>query len=135
MATVAKAPVRVIKADEGSKETTQTTGFVRRELVAQAAEEGRPAVWIGAVTQPAGAISGWHHHGDYDSWIYLREGKARLEFGPGGEQSCDAEIGDLFSVPRGAVHREVNIGDGPNTTLVIRVGSGEPVFNVDGPEA
>ena len=135
MATMTETGIRVIKAAEGSGETTQTAGFVRRELVAQAAEDGRSGVWIGTVRQPAGSVSGWHHHGEYDTYIVVQEGQARLEFGRGGAQSCEAAAGDVLSVPRGVVHREVNTGDGANAALVVRVGTGEPVFNVEGPGA
>ena len=135
MATATKSTVRVIKAGEGTEGTTQTAGFVRRELVVQAAEEGRSGVWIGTVRTPAGSTSGWHHHGEYDTYILVQEGKARMDFGPGGAESCEAEVGDVIFVPRGAVHREANVGAAENMALLVRVGSGEPVFNVDGPEA
>ena len=135
MATVTKPTVRVIKAGEGTGETTQTAGFVRRELVAQAAEGGRSAVWIGTVRTPAGSTSGWHHHGEYDTYILVQAGKARMDFGPGGALSCEAEAGDVIFVPRGAVHREANTGDADNMAYLVRVGTGEPVFNVDGPDA
>ena len=58
MATATKPTVRVIKASDGTGETVQTAGFVRTELVAQAAEEGRSGVWIGTVRTPAGSVSG-----------------------------------------------------------------------------
>ena len=135
MATAIRPTVRVIKAGEGKEQTRQTAGFVRRELVAQAAEAGRSGVWIGTVRTPAGSTSGWHHHGEYDTYIFVQEGKARMDFGPGGAQSCDAEPGDVIFVPRGAVHREANTGDAENMAFLVRVGSGEPVINVDGPEA
>jgi uncharacterized RmlC-like cupin family protein len=133
--TLAKPKVRVIKAGEGSGETVQTAGFVRTELVAQAAEEGRSGVWIGTVRTPAGSVSGWHHHGEYDTYIYWQAGRARMEFGAGGGESCEAHAGDVVFVPRGAIHREANIGEGENVALLVRVGNGEPVFNTDRPEA
>ena len=134
MTTATKSTVRVIKAGEGTGETTQTVGFVRRELVAQAAEEGRSGVWIGTVRTPVGSVSDWHHHGEYDTYIVVQEGRARMDFGPRGAESCEAEVGDVIFVPRGVVHREANVGAAENMALLVRVGSGEPVFNVDGPE-
>src|SRR5688500_3264982 len=135
MATATKPTVRVIKASEGTGETTQTAGFVRRELVAQAAQDGRPGVWMGTVRTPTGSVSGWHHHGEYDTYIYWQAGRARMEFGAGGRESCEAEAGDVVFVPRGAIHREANVGESDNQALLVRIGTGEPVFNVDGPEA
>ena len=120
--------VRVVRADEGSQATAQTAGFVRRELVAA------PGAWLGVTRTPAGSASGWHHHNAYDTYIYLLEGSGRLDFGPGGGQSVEASAGDLVVIPRGVVHREVNTGEGENAGLIVRVGAGEPVANVDGPD-
>lgn len=132
-ATREAAAVKVIRAGEGTAQTTQTPGFFRTELVSQPAEDGRSGVWVGTVRTPAGSTSGWHHHGDYDTYIFVRHGKARMDYGTGGRESCEAGVGDVILVPRGAIHREANVGDGENEALLVRVGSGEPVFNTDGP--
>ncbi len=121
--------VRVIRPDQHTTNTAQTPGFTRQELVAS------PGAWVGITRTPAGSASGWHHHGDYETYIYVLEGQARMDFGPGGRESCDAGPGDLVVVPKGEVHREANTGDGENAALIIRVGTGDPVFNVDGPAA
>ena len=52
--------------------------------------------------------SGWHHHGDYESVIYVLTGALRMEFGPGGGHTLEAGPGDFLFVPKGAVHRESN---------------------------
>lgn len=127
------AEVTVIRAGEGTAQTTQTAGFFRTELVAQPAEEGRSGVWIGTVRTPAGSVSGWHHHGEYDTYILWQRGKACMDFGPGGGTSCEVAAGDISFVPRGAIHREANVGDAENEAILVRVGSGEPVFNTEGP--
>src|SRR6266545_8376491 len=123
------AEVRVIKTDQGTAQTTQTAGFFRTELVA------RPGVWIGTVRTPAGSTSGWHHHGDYDTYIFVRRGQARMDYGSGGRESCRAEAGDTIFVPKDAVHREANPGEVENEAILVRIGTGEPVFNTDGPAA
>lgn len=123
----AAVPVRLIKGDQCTEQTTQTAGMVRRELVAT------PGVWIGVARTPACSVSGWHHHGAYETYIYVQSGKARLESGPGGTLSCEAEAGDVLHVPRGSIHRETNTGATENVLLVIRLGTGEPAFNTDGP--
>jgi uncharacterized RmlC-like cupin family protein len=131
----AAAQVTVIRAGEGTAETVQTAGFFRTELVAQPAEEGRSGVWIGKVRTPAGSVSGWHHHGDYDTYILWQRGSARMDFGPGGRESCQVAAGDITFVPRGAIHREANTGEAENEAVLVRVGTGEPVFNTEGPAA
>ena len=78
-------------------------------------------------------ISGWHHHGDYDTSIYVVSGGLRMECGPGGTVVVEAGPGDFLHVPKGAIHRESNPQDTDGQAVVVRAGQGPPVFNVDGP--
>jgi uncharacterized RmlC-like cupin family protein len=79
-------------------------------------------------------VSGWHHHGDYESAIYVVSGALVMESGPGGRDVVEAGPGDYVYVPAGAVHRESNPTAEEAEIVVVRAGSGEPVFNVDGPD-
>ena len=90
--------------------------------------------WVGHVTTEPGADTGWHHHGDYETYVYVIEGHARLEFGPGGRESFAGGPGDFAYVPAGVIHRELNPGSEPNKVVVFRAGTGIPVFPTDGPE-
>ena len=108
--------------------TTQTPGMLRSEAFADG------TVWAGSVEMEAGASSGWHHHGINDSYLYIVSGKARFEYGEEGGQAVDAETGDFVFIPAHTVHREVNPGDDVSSVVLFRVGGGEPVFNLDGPE-
>jgi hypothetical protein len=78
-------------------------------------------------------MSGWHHHGDHDTCVYVVAGTVRLEFGPGGGQAVDAGPGDFLHIPRHVVHREVNPGSATSQEVVTRSGTGPPTVNVDGP--
>jgi uncharacterized RmlC-like cupin family protein len=91
------------------------------------------SMWSGTVDTVAGAVSGWHHHGDHDTTLYVVSGRMRLESGPGGEVVVEAGPGDFLRVPAGAVHRESNPGDGTSRAVIVRCGSGTPTVNVDGP--
>lgn len=92
-------------------------------------------MWAGvARTQPR-MVSGWHHHGEHDSAIYVLSGRLRMESGPGGREVIEAAAGDFLHVPRGAIHREGNPADEPSEIVVVRSGHGPAVFNVDGPAA
>lgn len=106
----------------------QPTPGMHRE---QAVSTGRS--WAGHVTTEAGMVSAWHHHGDYESHIYVVSGSMRVESGPGGRDVVDAQPGDFVFVPPHVVHREGNPTSEESTVVVVRAGSGEPVFNVDGP--
>jgi uncharacterized RmlC-like cupin family protein len=104
-----------------------TPGMVREQAIAV---EG---LWAGLVTTDAGMTSGWHHHGDHDTSIYVAAGRLRMEFGAGGAGVVEAAAGDFVLVPRGAVHREGNPSDQPSSLVVVRSGTGPVVVNVDGP--
>jgi uncharacterized RmlC-like cupin family protein len=91
-------------------------------------------MWAGLVRTDPRMTSGWHHHADYASAIFIVKGALRMEFGPGGEESVEAGPGDFVYVPKGAVQREANPTDQPAEIVVVRAGTGDPVTNVDGPE-
>jgi uncharacterized RmlC-like cupin family protein len=90
-------------------------------------------MWAGFVRTAPGMISGWHHHGDYDTTIYVARGTLRLESGPGGTQMISAVAGDFVHVAKRAVHREGNDGDEESHLIVVRAGLGPPTVNVEGP--
>lgn len=118
--------VRLIAPGE-RVEGAGTPGMTREEAVAT------DRMWAGLVRTGAGMVSGWHHHGDYETTIYVLTGALRMEFGPGGRHVLEAVPGDFLYVARGAVHREGNPTEQESQIVVVRSGSGEPVVNVDGP--
>ena len=94
-----------------------------------------PGLWAGLVHTEPGAASGWHHHGDHETGLYVVRGQMRLEFGPGGRDSVEARAGEFVHVPAHTVHREINPHDRDVSVAVIaRSGAGTPTTNVDGPE-
>ncbi|MGE5225824.1 MAG: cupin domain-containing protein [Planctomycetaceae bacterium] len=104
-----------------------TPGMDRRQAFAT------DGLWAGMVRTEAGMVSGWHHHGTYETAIYVLTGALRMEFGPGGAETVDAGPGDFVLVPRGLIHRESNPSDTPADLIGVRAGSGDSVFAVDGP--
>lgn len=120
------AEVRRI-APEDRTEGAPTAGMIREEAVST------DGMWAGLARTEAGMVSGWHHHGAYETSIYVLAGRLRMEFGSGGAEALEAGQGDFVYVAPGAVHRESNPSDEESRILVVRAGSGEPVFNVDGP--
>ena len=109
------------------REGSPTPGMVREEAVSS------DGMWAGLARTDSGVESGWHHHGEYESTIYVLSGLLRMEFGSDGTEILEARPGDFLYVARGAVHRESNPSDVESQIVVVRSGSGEPVFNVDGP--
>lgn len=90
-------------------------------------------LWSGVVLTDPGMMSGWHHHGDHDTSVYVVDGAVRVEFGPAGRQAVEAEPGDFVHVPKHVVHREGNPGATTATLVVTRAGGGPVTVNVDGP--
>lgn len=119
--------VRVVRQHERSS-AAPTSGMTREEAVAS------DSMWAGLVRTEPSMASGWHHHGDYETAIYVVSGQLRMEFGAGGRDEEEAGRGDFIHVPRGVIHRESNPLDQEATLIVVRAGSGEPVVNVGGPE-
>lgn len=118
--------VRLIRPQDRT-EGAATPGMTREEAVAT------DRLWAGVARTEAGMASGWHHHGDFDSTIYVLSGVLRMEFGPAGTEVLEAGPGDFLHIVPGAVHRESNPSDEECRIVVVRSGSGEPVFNVVGP--
>lgn len=115
-------------APEERVEGQPTPGMTREQAIQT------EAMWAGFVRTDPGMVSGWHHHGSYESSIYVLSGSLRMEFGPGGAESFDAGPGDFVFVGKQLVHREGNPSTEPAAIVVVRAGEGEPVVNVDGPE-
>ncbi len=93
------------------------------------------AAWVGTVSTEPGVLTGWHSHPGYDTYIGVTSGHAVVEFGPGGGSSLTAGPGDLIRIGRGVVHREgTAAGSNGVEAMLVRVGSGDVVQNVDGPD-
>ena len=123
-------PIRVFRAGQRRSQTptVQTSGIQREELV------WTDNSWVGIAHTEPESVSGWHHHGEYETYINVISGRLRVEFGPGGKESVEGFAGDVFCIPRGVVHRELTLGAEKGTAFLVRVGKGEPVINVDGPD-
>jgi uncharacterized RmlC-like cupin family protein len=120
--------VRRIRPNERT-EGPATAGMIREEAVAT------EAMWAGFVRTAPGMVSDWHHHGRFESVIYVVSGSLLMEFGPDGGETLEARPGDFFYVAPSAVHRESNPSLDESHIIVVRSGSGEAVINVAGPEA
>jgi uncharacterized RmlC-like cupin family protein len=114
-------------APEERIEGQPTPGMVREQAVQT------ERMWSGFARTEPGMVSGWHHHGEYESTIYVLTGSLRMEFGPDGGEGFEAGPGDFVFVGRQVVHRESNPSTEPGTIVVVRAGEGEPVTNVGAP--
>ena len=122
----AEDPVRLVRPGD-RRAGDPTPGMVREEAIAAA------PLWAGLTRTAAGVASGWHHHGEHETSIYVAECSVRLEFGPGGAGVVEAGPGVFVLVPAGAVHRELNPGAVESHLVVVRAGTGPTTVNVEGP--
>jgi uncharacterized RmlC-like cupin family protein len=102
-----------------------TPGMHRLEALA---EEG---VWLGTVETEPGTLSGWHHHGDHETYIYVTKGAARFDmYVDRTIVRQEAPEGAFVVIPRHTVHRE---GSADRIeAILVRIGTGPLVFNVEG---
>lgn len=106
----------------------QTPGIRRRQAFAA---EGR---WVGYVETQPGEWSGWHHHGETDTYMYVLSGGLEFEFGPARER-LSVGSGHFALMPAGVVHRERTAPGEPGEIVLVRLGPGPAVVNVDDPHA
>ena len=72
--------VRVVRPAGRSSATAQTPG-IRREMAVGLETTGTKTLWMGVASTAAGTTSGWHHHGDCETGIYVLRGRARFRIG------------------------------------------------------
>lgn len=89
-------------------------------------------VWFGTARTEPGTLTGWHHHGDHDTYVYALAGEGRVDY-LDGEQvvQCATSPGDVLFIPKGIVHREGSGSHAGTEAVVVRVGHGQVVFPVD----
>ncbi|MGH2674647.1 MAG: nuclear transport factor 2 family protein [Actinomycetota bacterium] len=110
--------MRVLGPGDRSTAGSQTPGMVREEAFADERS------WVGLARTEPGQVSGWHHHGEYETFFYCVSGRVRVEHGSGGRDVMEAGAGDFARIPRGIVHRESNPGSEESVVVVFRVGNG-----------
>lgn len=118
-------PVRKVSVD-ALLPGHRTPGMHREEAIAF------DDVWSGRVRTEPGVTSGWHHHGNHDTVVYVVTGIFRVETATGVVQ---CHPGDFAHVPAHTVHRESNPSADTAEVVLVRRGTGPVVVNVDGPPA
>ena len=94
-----------------------------------------PGAWVGFIDLPPGATSGWHHHGEWDSYACVLRGVLRWEYGVDGREALEVHAGDVGRMPAHVVHRDVSAGDEDLSMILFRAGEGPLTFDVEGPAA
>ena len=118
--------VKIIHPEDRDSGTTQTTGMKREAGVARETTNSE-GLWMGVGRNDPGLASGVHHHGEYESGIFILEGSIRFRWGDKLEHVQDTSPGDFVFVPPYEVHMEENLD--PDNEAVHR---GYPVCIVMG---
>ncbi|MDQ3691902.1 MAG: cupin domain-containing protein [Chloroflexota bacterium] len=92
-------------------------------------------VWVGFLRLEPGAASGWHHHGEWDSYACVLSGVLRWEFGQDGSNANEVGAGDVGHMPAWIVHRDVSAGEEALDMILFRAGEGDLTIDVPGPDA
>lgn len=91
---------KVVRPAERHTQTGQTSGMVREEAFHS------DRTWAGVARTAPKTLSGWHHHGDHESVIYVLAGRIRIECGAGGRTVLEGGPGDFLLIPAHEIHRE-----------------------------
>jgi len=118
------ATLRIVRPEDRAIPPEGQTPGLRRETAV--AEEG---VWIGVVHADPG-VGGWHHHSENDTYVYMLDGVMRIEQRDG-RAAIDGKRDDFLLIPRKTVHREITPEGEHASAIIIRVGSGPAVVNVE----
>jgi len=101
------------------------------EAISRRSAIDEPTLWAGMSTVPAGASTGWHHHGSNTTVFFMLSGSLIVEHGDEPVEAATAEAGDFVVVPAGVVHREIVSNDGNVEAVVMRFGDGLGPLVVD----
>lgn len=119
-----RAPVVVALADLIAPPEQQTQSIERLE--AFRTDER----WIGYVRTVPGEWSGWHHHGEMDTYFYVIRGLFEFEYGDD-RRTAAVRPGEFAFLPGGVVHRERTAPGEAGEVVLVRLGRGPAVVNVD----
>lgn len=87
---------------------------------------GSKKISMNLVVIPPGAVSVPHYHKDYETAIYMLEGRVETHYGEGLKESIVSEKGDFVYIPAGVPHQPVNLSDTePAKAIVSRTDSDE----------
>ena len=89
--TTPNPPVSLVRSHERTSDDRAATPGMHRQLAYD-----RDGAWVGVVHTESGVTSGWHHHGDWDTYVYIASGAQRVEFGGGGQENLLAGRGTSF---------------------------------------
>jgi uncharacterized RmlC-like cupin family protein len=119
--TARSSALRLIRADDLSTATAQTSGMVRSAAISGDLT-GACSLWMGRTEIGPGASSGDHHHGTSETGIYVVSGSPVFIFrdaATGELVRLETQPGDYVWVPPHVPHREENPSTDTAAVVVI----------------
>ncbi len=110
--------VHLVRADDLSDDTPQTSGLKRFEAVS-ARRLGSEDLWMGLSILPAGSRTGAHHHGQSETALYILSGIGRWWIGDRLDQAVEAHPGDFVYIKPHVVHWEENGSESEPVRMVV----------------
>jgi uncharacterized RmlC-like cupin family protein len=112
------AGVHVVRADDLSDDTPQTSGLQRFEAVS-ARRLGSQDLWMGLSVLPPGSRTGVHHHGQSETGLYVLSGVGRWWVGEALDEVREARPGDFVYIKPHVVHWEENASDTEPVRMIV----------------
>jgi uncharacterized RmlC-like cupin family protein len=134
VSTSRQGGLRLIRPDDLSGATAQTSGMIRSAAISGELTGAR-SLWMGRTELPPGVNSGDHHHGESETGIYVVAGSPVFVFrdpATGADVRLEARPGDYIWVPPWVPHREENPSPDETAVIVLARSTQEAiVVNVD----
>ena len=91
--------------------TTMTRQRLPNFVGISAATVGATGISMNLVIIPPGGAAEPHLHRNYETAIYLLQGRVETRYGPGLRQSVINEAGDFIFIPANVPHQPINLSD------------------------
>jgi uncharacterized RmlC-like cupin family protein len=101
----ARAPVIKVRPERAMATAKRLPYFVG----ISAGTAGATGLSMYMVVVPPGGHAEPHYHADYETAIYMLEGKIETRYGPGLSESVITEPGDFLFIPPGVPHQPFNL--------------------------
>jgi uncharacterized RmlC-like cupin family protein len=83
------------------------------------ATAGTTGLSMHLVVIPPGGVSEPHLHQDYETAIYLLQGRVETRYGPGLSKSVINVAGDFLFIPPGVPHQAINLSDSEAARAIV----------------
>ncbi|CAG1005211.1 putative monooxygenase [Anaerolineae bacterium] len=91
--------------------TTMTRQHLPNFVGISAATAGATGISMNLVIIPPGGAADPHLHRNYETAIYLLQGRVETRYGPGLRQSVINKAGDFIFIPANVPHQPINLSD------------------------